>query len=223
LRGLAVALADSKTDLNRAKEAAQKAIQLAPETEATHEAMIHVCLAQKDDRCAFEEFEAARSKPDVEARGFELAQVQDQVKAAAERLQSDQSQKMQATESAAEKTDPSGCRKMEPNSDAQLLCLIRRCFDRGARDYAKELKPLTGQDYAAGEWKVQNRSGDTAEVSVPIRAGAAKGKKRSAAAGDSGPQPHDATWKVTVGETISMLPKNIDAANIAKTHDACKK
>jgi hypothetical protein len=180
----------------------------------------------KDDRCAFEEFEAARSKPDVEARGFELAQIQDQVKSSAERLQTQQTEQVAATEAKAEKTDPSGCRKLEPNSDAQLLCLIRRCFDRGAKDYANELKPLTGQDYAAGDWKILSRKGDSAEVSVPIRAGAppsAKGKKRTVASTDSGPQPHDATWNVTVGETISMLPKNLDAANIAKKHDACKK
>jgi Tfp pilus assembly protein PilF len=223
LRGMAVALADSNGDLNRAKEAAQKAIQLAPDTEATHEAMIHVCLAQKDDKCAYAEFEAARSKPDVETRSFELAMIQDRVKAAAERLQSQQEQQTQQADAAAEQSDPTGCRKLEPNSDAQVLCLIRRCFERGAREYAKQLKPLTGQDYAAGEWKVVSRSGENAQVTVPIRAGAkAKGKAKAVSA-DAGPQPHDATWKVSIGETITMLPQNIDAANIAKSHDACKK
>ena len=88
---------------------------------------------------------------------------------------------------------------------------------------------MTGQDYSAGDWKVVSHSGSHAEVTVPIRAGAAAAKRSrpkkgaSAAAADEGPQPHDATWKVTVGENIAMLPTNIDAANIAKTHDSCKK
>ena len=45
LRGLAQTLAYSGGDLKRAKDAAQQAIQLKPESETTHEAMIHVCLA----------------------------------------------------------------------------------------------------------------------------------------------------------------------------------
>jgi tetratricopeptide (TPR) repeat protein len=228
LRGLAQALADSGGDLNRAKEAAKKAIELKPESEATHEAMIHVCVAAKDDKCAFDEFELAKAKPDLNARRRELASIQDKVKEAAERLQAGEEQeevkKKQAQETAAAKADPTGCSKLENGGDAQLLCLIKRCFDKGAREYAKELKPLTGQDYSPGEWKVSNRSGTHAQVTVPIRAGAAartKGKKGAAA--DEGPSPHDATWKVTVGENIDMQAMNQDAANIAKSHDSCKK
>ena len=48
-------------------------------------------------------------------------------------------------------------------------------------------------------------------------------RQAKAVSADAGPQPHDATWKVSIGETITMLPQNIDAANIAKSHDACKK
>jgi hypothetical protein len=71
---------------------------------------------------------------------------------------------------------------------------------------------------------VTSRTGENAQVTVPIRAGSARAKgKKAAASADSGPQPHDATWKVAIGETITMLPQNIDAANIAKSHDACKK
>ena len=159
LRGLAVALADSGGDLARAREAAQKAVQLKPDSAATQEALIHVCLAQKDDKCAFDAFEAARKAPDQQPRSFELALIQDRVKAAADRLnaqttEEDEKRRQQA-EAAMQKSDPTGCRKLETGSDAQLLCLIKRCFDRGAHEYAKnELKPLTGQDYSPGEWKV---------------------------------------------------------------------
>jgi len=224
LRGLAQALADSGGDLNRAKEAAKKAIELKPESEATHEAMIHVCLAAKDDKCAFDEFNLAKAKPDLDARRRELASVQDKVKEAAERLQSGAEQEEANQEMATAKADPTGCRKLENGSDAQLLCLIKRCFEKGAREYARELKPLTGQDYSAGDWKVTQHSGTHAQVTVPIRAGAAartRGKKGASA--DEGPQPHDATWNVRVGENIDMQATNQDAANIAKSHDSCKK
>ena len=154
LRGLAQALADSNGDSNRAKELAKKAIELKPESEATHEAMIHACLAAKDDKCAFDEFDLAKAKPDLDPRRRELASIQDQVKEAAERLQSGAQQQEEkqksAQEAAAGKSDPTGCRKLEDNSDAQLLCLIKRCFEQGAREYAKELKPMTGQDYSTG-------------------------------------------------------------------------
>jgi tetratricopeptide (TPR) repeat protein len=229
-RGLAQALADSGGDANRAKEAAKKAIELKPESEATHEAMIHACLAAKDDKCAFDEFDLAKAKPDLDARRRELASVQDKVKEAAERLQSgaeqEEAKQKSAQETAAAKADPAGCSKLESNSDAQLLCLIKRCFEKGAREYAKELKPLTGQDYAAGEWKVASHSGTHAKVTVPIRAGAAaartsKGKKGAPV--EEGAQAHDATWNVTVGETISMQAVNSDAAQIAQNHDSCKK
>jgi len=224
LRGLAQALADSGGDANRAKEAAKKAIELKPESEATHEAMIHACLAAKDDKCAFDEFDAAKTKPDLDARRRELASIQDKVKEAAERLQSGQEQEEAKQKQAQEKADPTGCSKLENGSDAQLLCLIKRCFEKGAREYAKELKPLTGQDYSAGEWKVMSKSGTHAQVTVPIRAaGAARTKAKKGAAADEGAQPHDATWSVKVGENINMQAMNQDAANIAKSHDSCKK
>ncbi|MFL5423705.1 MAG: tetratricopeptide repeat protein [Myxococcales bacterium] len=232
LRGLAQTLADSKGDLNRAKEAAQKSIELKPESEATHEAMIHVCLAMKDDKCAFDEFNLAKVKPDLDLRRREIGSVQDRVKEAADRLQSgveaeEQKERTAQTEAAAAaaKADPTGCRKLESGSDAQLLCLIKRCFEKGAREYAKELKPLTGQDYAAGDWKVTGHTGTKAKVTVPIRVAAAQktGKGKKAAAEDEGPQAHDATWDVSVGENITMQAANFDAANIAKSHDSCKK
>jgi len=227
-RGLAQALADSGGDAKRAMEAAKKAIELKPESEATHEALIHACLAAKDDKCAFDEFDLAKTKPDLKARTRELASIQDKVKEAAERLQAgeeqEEKQKQAQQAAAAAKSDPTGCSKLESNSDAQLLCLIKRCFEKGAREYAKELKPLTGQDYSAGEWKVMSKSGTHAQVTVPIRgAGAARTKGKKSASADEGVQPHDATWSVKIGENINMQAMNQDAANIAKKYDSCKK
>jgi tetratricopeptide (TPR) repeat protein len=227
LRGRAVAMAESGGDLAQAKESAQKALQLQPASESTHEAMLRVCLAQKDDRCTYEEFEAARKAPDFQVRSFELAALQGPAKAAADRLTAraaqEEEKRRQQAEADLQKADPAGCRKMEANSDAQLLCLIKRCFESGADQYAKELKPLTGQDYAAGDWKLQDRNGENAQVTVPIRvAPPKKGKsKKKSQAADA--DTHDATWKVTVGENITMMPLNLDAANIATRYDACKK
>src|SRR5207302_4405280 len=137
-------LAYSGGDLKRAKDAAQQAIQLKPESETTHEAMIHVCLAMKDDKCAFDEFDLAKAKPDLDLRRRELASIQDKVKEAAERLQSgaeqEEKQKSAQEAAAAAKADPAGCNKMDSGSDAQLLCLIKRWFEKGAGEYAKELQ-----------------------------------------------------------------------------------
>jgi len=66
LRGLATGLVESGGDLARARDAAQKAVQLKPESAAAHETVARVCLAQKDDRCAVAELEAARKAPDAE-------------------------------------------------------------------------------------------------------------------------------------------------------------
>src|SRR5919204_523874 len=65
---------------------AQKAVQLRPDSVAAHEALVRVCLSQKDDRCAVEELDAARKSPDAEARSAELAQLDEPVKAATERV-----------------------------------------------------------------------------------------------------------------------------------------
>jgi hypothetical protein len=222
LRGLALALVASGGDGARAREAAQKAVQLRPDSVAAHETLVHVCLAQKDDRCAVVEMEAARKAPDAEARAAELAQLDGPIKEAAARVaaadKEEQERKAAEAEAALQKIDPAGCRKLEPNSDAQLLCLVKRCFEAPAQQYAKELKGRDGQTYAAGEWKVTSRKADAAEVTVAIRAAS---KKRRRGKGANAAEARDATWRATIGENIALVPQNADAANVARRSHAC--
>jgi hypothetical protein len=222
LRGLALALVESGGDSGRAREAAQKAVQLRPDSVAAHETLLRVCLLQKDDRCAVAELEAARKSPDAEARSAELAQLDEPVKAAAQRVaaadKEEQEHRAAEAEATLQKIDPAGCRKLEANSDAQLLCLVKRCFEAPAQQYAKELKSKDGQRYAAGEWKVASRKGDAAEVTVAIRP-AARNRRRGKAADRA--EPRDAIWKAMIGENIALVPQNADAANVARRSQAC--
>ena len=226
LRGLATALTESGGDLARARDAAQKAVQLKPESAAGHETLARVCLSQKDDRCAVAEVEAARKSPDAETRAAELDQLDEPVKAAAERIaaaeKEEQERRASDAEAALQKIDPAGCRKLEANSDAQLLCLVKRCFESSAQQYAKQLRTKDGHEYAAGEWKVANRKGDAAEVTVPIRPAPPAKKRRSRQSPDQA-EGHDATWRATVGENITLVPQNADAAKVARGSEFCGK
>jgi hypothetical protein len=225
LRGLATALVESGGDLARARDAAQKAVQLRPDAAAAHETLVRVCLAQKDDRCAVSELEAARKAPDAEAVAPALAQLEEPVKAAADRLaaadKQEQERRAAEAEAALQKIDPAGCRKLEANSDAQLLCLVKRCFEAPAQQYAKELKTKDGREYAAGEWKVASRKGDAVEIAVAIRPAAGKKRRKRTSAAQA--EDHDATWRATVGENITLVPQNADAANVAKRSEVCGK
>jgi tetratricopeptide (TPR) repeat protein len=228
LRGMAIALVESEGDLSRARDVAQKAVQLRPDTVATHETLLRVCLAQKDDRCVASEYEAARKVPDAAARAVELSRLDEPAKAAAERVaataKQEEERRVLEAEARLQKIDPAGCRKLEANSDAQLVCLVKRCFEASAQQYAKELHTPDGQPYAPGEWKVATRNGDTAEVTVPIRpdpAGRKRRRKRKANAGELA-EVHDATWRATIGENITLVPLTGDAANVARKSDACR-
>jgi len=186
---------------------------------------VRVCLEQKDDRCAVSELDAARKAPDAAARASELSQLEDPVKSAAERLaaaeKEEQARRREEAEAALQKMDPAGCRRLQGNSDAQLLCLVKRCFAAGAEQYAKELRAPSGQQYTAGEWKVASRKGDTAEITVPIRVVPPAKKPRKGK--DTGQaETHDATWRATVGENITLVPLTADAANVARKSDACQ-
>jgi tetratricopeptide (TPR) repeat protein len=226
LRGLATALAESGGDLARARDAAQKAVQLKPESAAGHETLARVCLAQKDDGCAVAELAAARKAPDAETRAADLDQLDEPVKAAAERIataeKEEQERRAADAEAALQKVDPAGCRKLEANSDAQLLCLVKRCFAASAQQYAKQLRTKDGHEYAAGEWKVASRKGDAAEVTVSIRPTPPSKKKRSRKGAEQA-EGHDATWRATVGENITLVPQNKDAANVARASQGCGK
>ena len=200
-------------------------MQLRPDSVATHETLLRVCLAQKDDRCAASEFDAAQRAGDAPARAAELSRLEAPAKAAADRVAAAEKQEAERRAAEAEarlqKIDPAGCRKLEANSDAQLVCLVKRCFEAGAQQYAKELHTAEGESYAPGEWKVASRNGDTAEVTVPIRPDRSARKRRKRKAVDAA-EVHDATWRATIGENITLVPLTGDAANVARTADACR-
>jgi hypothetical protein len=225
LRGMATAVVESGGDLARARDAAQKAVQLRPDTVATHETLLRVCGAQKDDRCTASEFDAARKTPDASARAAELSRFEEAAKSAAERVAAAEKEEHERRAAEAEarlqKIDPAGCRKLEPNSDAQLVCLVKRCFEASAQQYAKELRTTEGQPYASGEWKVASRNGDTAEVTVAIRPDPAARKRRKRKSADAG-EVRDATWRANIGENITLVPLTGDAANVARKSDACR-
>ncbi|HYV65163.1 MAG TPA: hypothetical protein VE964_02905 [Myxococcales bacterium] len=225
LRGLSTVLVGSGGDLARARDAAQKAVQLRPDSAGTHEALVRVCLAQKDDRCAASEMDAARKAPDAEAHTAALAELEEPVKAAADRVaasdKQEQERRAAESEAALQKIDPAGCRKLEANSDAQLLCLVKRCFEVAAQQYAKELKTKDGRGYTAGGWKVASRKGDAVEIAVAIRPAESKKRRKRGSAAQA--EDHDATWRAMVGENITLVPQNADAASVAKRSETCGK
>ena len=66
------------------------------------------------------------------------------------------------------------------------------------------------------------RKGDAAEVTLPIRPLPPAKKRRSRKNADQA-EGHDATWRATVGENITLVPQNKDAANVARASEACGK
>lgn len=225
-RGLALALVGSGGDVKEARTAADAAVKAQPDSVAAYEALVQVCLAQKDDKCVLDSWERATvgevgadgkvTKPvdpaQKTARSYQLSLIQDQVKAVharygaeAEKQSQEAAQKAQAA--AQKAADPTGCGKF-PEGDERTMCFVKYCFAAGAETYARSLKPLTGADYKAGEWKVAKAKSGASDVTVQIRA-----KK--------GHQPHDATWQVAVGDNVDMKPLTIDANNISKQYNAC--
>ncbi len=227
-RGLALSILSSGSDLKEARDIAEKAAKADPGSVAAHEALVRVCLKQNDSKCVLDEWERAtlgeRSEGKVIrpvdekqkiARSFELAQIQDQVKAVHEKYSAEAEKEEQAAQEKAagearKRADPTVC-GTKPEGDERTICFVKYCFGQGANAYAKSLKDITGQDYTAGEWKVSKSKSDAPEVTVPIRAG-----KKSL-------QPHDATWEVKVGERVDMKPATIDANNITLHYNACRK
>src|SRR5262249_23240294 len=160
-----------------------------------------VCLAQKDDRCAASEMDAARKAPDAEAHTAALAELEEPVKAAADRVaasdKQEQERRAAESEAALQKIDPAGGRKLEADSDAQVVCLVKRWFEVAAQQYAKELKTKDGGGYTAGGWKVASRKGDAVEIAVAIRPAESKKRRKRGSAAQA--EDHDATWRAMVG------------------------
>jgi len=69
---------------------------------------------------------------------------------------------------------------------------------------------------------VASRKGDAAEITVAIRPGP-PAKKRGRAKAKGQEDGHDATWRATVGENITLVPQNADAASVARRSEACGK
>lgn len=225
-RGLALALVASGGDVKAARAAAEAAVKAEPDSVAAHEAMVHVCLAQKDDKCVLDSWERATigemdnagkvTKPvdpmQKQARSFELAQIQEQVKAVHERFsatEKDRKPDEAAQAKASSAADPTGCGKF-PEGDERTLCFVKYCFADGAKAHLKDLKEGTGADYSVGSWKVTKGKGGASNVSVQFRP---KG----------GGEPHAATWSVKVGENVNMDPLTFDAKVISAKHNACNK
>jgi hypothetical protein len=58
-------------------------------------------------------------------------------------------------------------------------------------------------------------------VTVPIRPDPAARKRRRKKAADAA-EVHDATWRATIGENITLVPLTGDAANVTRKSDACR-
>ena len=225
LRGFAQATAESGGDLKAAREAAEKAVA-AQRNAATLEALVRVCLKQKDDECTVKNFVEATKSSDKGTRSFDLAGLNDAVRTANERLakteESQASESKAAAEAAAARADPEGCYKREGAERA--VCYVKHCFGAGAVVYgASELKKVTGQTYLAGTWSATGNDTKGYLVTVPLRTPAddsagSTGKKARLSMASS----QDASWKVAVGDNINMQATTPSASFIAKDHNACK-
>ena len=193
LRGLAVALAESGTSLREARVLGERLVSLKPESEASHEGLLRVCLAASDDPCAFAEFNAARVAADVNPRSRALAELQPLVEKAAARLRV----ASRATEFCAP----------EKGDAARALCVVRRCLDAGTAAYVEELSGAKSSTFEAQDWKLDRMGEGRLVLTRPI--GDAK-------------ERHDARWLVKVGgQSVSMTPTNADARHITLRHSSC--
>jgi len=86
LLGLTRALTETGGDLDEARRMAERLIELAPQSEVGHEAMLRVCLAAHEGLCAVREWKTALHAPDAGARSRILFELQDPTEKAAHRL-----------------------------------------------------------------------------------------------------------------------------------------
>ncbi|GAC1547239.1 MAG: hypothetical protein NVS2B9_14360 [Myxococcales bacterium] len=215
MRGLAVALAEDAGELARARTLAEKVIAAQPRSEAGHEALLRVCLAAKDDRCAVEQWKAANAAEDLAPRAYGLRALEAATRTAAARLGA--SAKAGPGGGAASPPGPAApgdgaadpC-AAEQGEEKQALCVVKRCLDAGSADYAKELSVQNAVDYQAGEWRAKLAGAGRLLVTRPI-------SPRTAGTGES----HDALWLVKLGDNLVIQPSNTEARQITLTHNAC--
>jgi|GEM_PF-733104 len=193
LRGLAVALAESGTDLREARYLAEKLVAARPDSEASHEALLRVCLAANDDLCAYSEFNSARDASDVNPRSRALSELQPLTEKAATRLRT-------AARSFVQCTGQKG-------DDARALCVARRCLDAGTAAFADELGGQAGASYSPGDW----RAAKVSEGRIVVDRTLENGKDR-----------RDPRWLVKVGDQlVTLMPMNDDARHLTLQHNAC--
>ena len=222
LRGLAIALAESGGDLAEARALAERLIGLAPRSEGGHEALLRVCLAAKDDLCAFKQWKAANSADDLSPRAYLLRDLEAPTREAAGRLAAAAKQQAangMSAQSGAKSAGPGGgpaatqvvdpCAK-EQGDEAQALCVVKRCLDQGSAVYAAELSKQNSVDYAVGDWRAKQAGANRMLVVRPIQ-------PKTPGAGPA----HDALWLVKLGESFVILPSNTEARQITLTHNAC--
>ncbi len=193
LRGLAVALAESGTDLREARYLGEKLVAMQPDSEASHEALLRVCLAAGDDVCAYAEFNSARDASDVNPRSRALSELQGLTEKAANRLRT-------AARSFVQCTGQKG-------DEARALCVARRCLDSGTAAFADELGGLRGTSYQPSDWRAARVSEGRIVVERPL---------------ENVKDRRDPRWLVKVGDSlVTLTPTNADARHITLQHNAC--
>jgi hypothetical protein len=210
LRGMAIALAEGRGDLALARKLAEQAIAQQPNSEGGHEALLRVCLAAKDDRCAFEQWKAANAGEDVSPRAYELRGLEAATRAAAARLQAAAKVTGPAGDGGIAQAGASDPCAAEEGEEKQALCVVKRCLDAGSLAYAQELSRQNAVDYAVGEWRTKAAGSGRFVVTRPIAPKAAGSDGR-----------HDALWLVKLGENLVIQPSNTEARQITLTHNAC--
>lgn len=199
LRGLVQALVESDGDLDEARSRASALLAYDPEGVAGHEAMSRVCLAAADDACAVEQVQAATRAPDASGRARALAELVEPARRAAARLR-------RLAESGLQ-LDP--CSLLEGDA-AQALCLVRRCVDEGASEYAQELRERDGAGWELKPWRVHDAREGRLVVARPFeRPGAGAAARR------------DAVWLVRLGNPLVLKPASAEAREISARHNRC--
>jgi hypothetical protein len=193
LRGLAIALAESGANLREARYLGERLVNEHPDAEASHEALLRVCIAAGDDHCAFAEWNAAREARDLPPRSRQLAGLQPLVEKAAARLR-------------AWAKSQDAC-ALETTDRDRALCVVRRCLDTGTAAFADELSGERRSAFEAREWRADKAREGRLVVTRPV---------------EDGKEQREPRWLVKIGDqTVTMTPTNEDARHITVRHSAC--
>jgi tetratricopeptide (TPR) repeat protein len=219
LRGLAQALAESGTDLKEARATAQRLLEIDPNGEQGHEAMLRVCLAAKEDICAVQQFNLANKAKDLSLRWIILRdELQPVALEASRRLQEHRGGGQQAKTGAPSAGAPQAQNDAnqdpcaaEKGDEKQALCVVKRCLDEGTVLYARELGEQNHVEYQLGDWRAKSVGTGKLLVTRPIEP-----RDR-----DKGGAAHDAIWLVSVGDQLVMHPSNLEARQISLQHNRC--